>query len=173
MVAVQVALTPKQARALQALTRCRTREDAARAAGVSPRTLRRWMAQDDFKDAVHDVVRESLSDAVLRLKSSAAVAVDALASIAADAESEHARVQAAGRLLDANMRLLQDAARGIPNGPVPTFVYDPDERDTGPQIYIGVEPRRYEPTIQPEVYAEVERLLMSEEGERQDEQETE
>lgn len=169
--AVQVALTPKQVRAAQALLRCRTHEDAARAAGISPRTLRRWLAQDDFQEAVHDAVRESLADAVLRLKSSAGTAIDALVDIAQDAESEHARVQAAGRLLDANLKLLQDAARGIPNGPVPTFVYNPDERDRGPTIYVGVEPKRYEPTIPPERYREVEELLLGENDDDEEENE--
>ena len=163
-----MALTTKQTRAVEALLRCRTHEDAARAAGISPRTLRRWLAEDDFQDALHDAVRESLADAVLKLKSSAVTAIDALVDVAQDAESEHARVQAAGRLLDANMRLLQDAARGIPNGPVPTFVYNPDERDAAPTIHIGVEPKPY---IAPETYAEVERLLLG--GNDDDEEETE
>ena len=171
MVAVQVALTPKQTRAVEALLRCRTHEDAAKAAGISPRTLRRWLAEDDFQDALHDAVRESLSDAVLMLKSSAVTAIGALVDVAQDAESEHARVQAAGRLLDANMRLLQDAARGIASGPTPTFIYDPDERDAAPTIVLGVEPRRYEPTIPPERYREVEELLLGENDD--DEEETE
>lgn len=171
VVAVQVALTPKQTRAVEALLRCRTREDAARDAGISPRTLRRWLQDESFQDALHDAVRESLADAVLRLKSSALVAVDSLVDVARYAESEHARVQAAGRLLDANMRLLQDAARGIPNGPVPTFVWNPGERHAAPRIVLGVEPRRYEPTISPETYREVEEFLLG--GNDDDEEEAE
>ena len=155
MVAVQVALTPKQTRAVKALLRCSTHEDAARAAGISPRTLRRWLQDEAFQDALHDAV----------------VAVDSLVDVARYAESEHARVQAAGRLLDANMRLLQDAARGIPNGPVPTFVWNPDERDAAPRIVLGVEPRRYEPTIPPERYREVEELLLGENDDGEEETE--
>ena len=162
-----MALTPKQTRAVKALLRCSTHEDAARAAGISPRTLRRWLQDEAFQDALHDAVRESLADAVLKLKSSAGTAIGALVEIAEDAESEHARVQAAGRLLDANLKLLGDAARGISSGPVPTFIYDPDERDAAPTIVLGVEPKPY---IAPETYAEVERLLL---GDDDDEEENE
>lgn len=107
MVAVQVALSVRQARAVEALTQCRTREDAARAAGVAPRTLRRWMVEPDFQDAVKHAVDGLLDDVSLSLKRHGQTAVDTLVDVCQGGESESARVAAARALLDATLKFTE------------------------------------------------------------------
>ncbi len=151
-------LTTRQHLAIAALASGETHAGAAEAARVSPRTLRRWLAREDFQQALRRAVEGVLDDALVMLKVSTPRAITALLDVAENGKSDAARASAAGKLLDDNLRLWGDAVRGLPAGPVPTFIYEPNGR-AGPQIVLGVTPKRYVPPISQEARDEVDRLL--------------
>lgn len=166
-------ISPRQSLAIAALVAGESHERAAEAAHVTPRTLRRWLSSEDFKAALRTALGAALDDALVRLKASTSPAIDVLLDVARNAESEHARMQAAGKLLEANMRLLQDASRGFENGPIPTFIYSRNER--APTFYLGVEPKRrgMPAPISAETRAEVERLLLGNDNDERTDDEQE
>jgi len=60
-------LTPKQNKAVMALARGETVDATALAAGVSPRTVYRWRALPDFRQAIADQEAALLADLARRL----------------------------------------------------------------------------------------------------------
>lgn len=90
--------------AILALARGATSEDAAREAGVSGRTVRRWMDDEDFQADVRDTRTEMLQHAVGQLAAGAVEAVTALREALKDTDGRN-RVQAARTLLDATLTL--------------------------------------------------------------------
>lgn len=90
--------------AVLALAQGRTTGQAATAAGVSGRTVLRWLDDPDFRQDVTDTRTDLLHLAVGRLAAGATKAVDALVD-ALDTEKGQARVQAARTLLDACLSL--------------------------------------------------------------------
>ena len=56
-----------QIRALPAVLSCRTIAEAAETAGVAERTMRRWLADLGFRDALRDHARDAARDAASRL----------------------------------------------------------------------------------------------------------
>ncbi|URN12500.1 hypothetical protein LUW77_14975 [Streptomyces radiopugnans] len=91
--------------AVLALARGDDSEQVGREAGVSGRTVRRWLADDPtFALDVRDARTELLSLAVGRLAAASTKAVDTLVD-ALDNERGQARVQAARVLLDACLAL--------------------------------------------------------------------
>ncbi|MFH8343765.1 hypothetical protein [Streptomyces sp. NPDC018045] len=90
--------------AVLALAQGRTTGQAAKAAGVSGRTVLRWLDEPEFHREVADMRTELLQLAVGRLAAGATKAVDALVD-ALDTERGQARVQAARTLLDACLSL--------------------------------------------------------------------
>ena len=151
-------------RALAALIANPTHEGAAKAAGISSRTLRRYLQDDEFREEYERRCAALVTEASSRLMRSTGAAIDALLEVSQDANGPpYARVSAARALLDANLRYseskpMQAAARA---SDVPVFYYLPDGRDAPisaeayaeverilsepPTIYLGVEPKRYEP----------------------------
>lgn len=135
-------------RALAALLEHPTHEGAAKAAGISARTLRRYLQDDEFRDEYEKRCALIITEASNRLMRTTGAAIDALLQVSQDANGPpYARVSAARALLDANLRYsesksMKAAARAAD---VPVFIYNPRELD--------------EPPIPPERYAEVERLL--------------
>ena len=93
-------LTPKQAKALSALLQEPTLARAAAVAGCGERSLRRWMTEPPFRDAVFRARRETFGQAIWLTQRYAAVAVATLVKVMQD---EHAppssKVAAAGMLL--------------------------------------------------------------------------
>lgn len=87
-----------------ALAQGQTTSQAATAAGVSSRTVRRWLEDPDFRQGVADSRTELLQLAVGRLAAAATKAVDTLID-ALDSDRDMARVQAAKVLLDATLAL--------------------------------------------------------------------
>lgn len=87
-----------------ALARGATSEEAAREAGVSGRTVRRWMEDPDFLADVRDTRTELLQHAVGQLAAGAVEAVTTLREALRDADGRN-RVQAARVLLDATLAL--------------------------------------------------------------------
>ena len=92
-------LTAKQQKALDALLRGCTQEAAAREAGVSRRTLGRWMSRNvAFQQALRDAEQEALKRIHRRLAALAENACDALAQ-ALQGEAQPAQVRAADVVL--------------------------------------------------------------------------
>ncbi|MEU9758892.1 hypothetical protein [Streptomyces sp. NPDC047985] len=90
--------------AVVALARGNTAEQAAREAGVSGRTIRRWMEEAEFGREVTATRTELLQLAVGQLAAASTKAVATLVD-ALDNEKGQARVQAARVLLDAVLAL--------------------------------------------------------------------
>ncbi len=94
------ALSPKQERAVLALLQEPTIAKAAASAGVSNRSVVRWLTQDDFSRAYRKARREAFSQAIGLTQHYAPLAVNTLATIMADKTApSHARVTAASTLL--------------------------------------------------------------------------
>lgn len=94
-------LPPQQARALAELLTARTIEDAAQRAGVSDRTLRRWLERGDFRSALRLEQRAIMQHITNRLQQASMRAVDTLIEVMADSAcSAAARVGAARAVLD-------------------------------------------------------------------------
>lgn len=91
---------PKMEAAIIALIEQPTIEDAARAAQVSPRTLWRWLAREDFKRRLNEARGVVYDNSVNELKTACAVAVRTLRAVAEDASvSPSARVAASTAIL--------------------------------------------------------------------------
>jgi hypothetical protein len=91
-------LTPRQERAVAALLTAPDQGAAAAACGIGRRTLTRWLATAEFRDAYRLASQQRLADTIGLLR---AVAGDALATLrtALQAENDHVRVRAAVALL--------------------------------------------------------------------------
>lgn len=164
-------MKPRMEKALTALISRPTIAEAAKAAGVSERTMQRYLKDGEFAEQYREAVRKVSDEAAARLILSMGRAVGALDSICQDSEAPpHARVQAANSILSHGLRAIDKRTIEM-SGPVPTFVFEPEKR-SAPTLYLGVNPKRYGPTIAPEVYEEVKRLLELGDDERtNDEQE--
>src|SRR5262249_54032544 len=99
----------KQEEAIAALLECRTVEEAAQAARVSPSTLKRWLQLPDFRAAYRQARRGLVEGAVGRLQAAAGQAVDTLPAVATDGKKDGDRGRAAVALLDHAFRGLTDA----------------------------------------------------------------
>ena len=163
----------RKQKALVALLASPTVAEAANAAGVSERTLYRYMEDDEFAQAYKDAMKHVTEETAARLIRSMLPAVNALDEIAQDGRaSPHARVAAANSILSHAMRSIERRTIDT-TGPVPTFYYSreevkaptfifDEEEANGPTIYLGVEPKRrglWPPPISDETRAEVARLL--------------
>lgn len=89
--------------AVDAVLAHRTLDDAADACGVSPRTLRRWRADDDFARAVRERSQSLSRDAHDQLRAAQVEAVDALRAAMRDG-TPATRVRAARAVLEVAMR---------------------------------------------------------------------
>ena len=93
-------LTGRQAKALEALLQEPTMARAAAVAGVGERTLRRWMGETPFRDAVFRARREAFGQAIWLTQRYAAGAVATLVKVMGDAAAPpSSKVAAAGMLL--------------------------------------------------------------------------
>ncbi|KJY18385.1 MULTISPECIES: helix-turn-helix domain-containing protein [unclassified Streptomyces] len=90
--------------AVLALAQGRSNSQAATAAGVSTRTILRWLESDDFRRDVAESRTMLLRLAVGRLAAASVKAVDTLVD-ALDTERGQARVQAAKVLLESTLAL--------------------------------------------------------------------
>src|SRR5262249_36153252 len=75
----------KKEAALQALVASRTVEDAARSAGVTPRTVYRWLKEPDFDTAYREARRAVVSQANARLQQATGAAVTTMLKLMYDA----------------------------------------------------------------------------------------
>ncbi|MEW6489817.1 MAG: hypothetical protein AB1578_18150 [Thermodesulfobacteriota bacterium] len=106
----------KQEQAIAALLSEPTIERAAAAVGADPRTLRRWMQRDDFREAYRLARRELMDCATARIQSASCAAVDALEEILGDSGAPAgSRVSAAKGVLELAVKVaeLQDLQERI------------------------------------------------------------
>jgi hypothetical protein len=98
----------KSEQAIAALLTTDTICAAAEQAGVSERTLLRWLQDDDFQRAYREARRQAVQHAIVRVQRCTREAVDALAEIMTNPEaSASARVSAARSVLQLAMQAVQ------------------------------------------------------------------
>lgn len=101
-------LTPKQHKALQALLTQPTKAAAAEAAGISPRTLRDYLSNQDFQREYKKAFGELVADATRQAQQSLSPAITALRDIVEDPnEASSARIAAARCLLEYGLRMTE------------------------------------------------------------------
>lgn len=101
-------MTPNKVRALQALLTQPTKELAARAAGIAPRTLRSYLADPDFQAEYKKAFGQLVTDATRQAQQSLSPAISALRDIVEDDnENSSARISAARSLLEYGLRLTE------------------------------------------------------------------
>ena len=99
-------LTGKQSKALAALLSEKNITAAAELAGVSPRTLFRWLADADFKAALLEAENDAIDVATRRLIGLQGAAIDTLQETLTDRKAlPGIRMRAAQSILDFLMRL--------------------------------------------------------------------
>jgi len=102
-------LRPPQRKALEALLSSASVATAADRAGVSERSLWRWLAEPGFKAALVEAQRELRQAVSIALRSAALVAVETLTGVAVDGSAPPgARVSAARTLLELAYRDVAD-----------------------------------------------------------------
>src|SRR5258708_4824708 len=77
-------LSPKKQKAILALLSSRNVEEAARVAGVEPRTLYRWMKEPEFDAAYREARRTAFSQSIARLQHASSAAATTLLKLALD-----------------------------------------------------------------------------------------
>lgn len=98
-------MTPRKERALACLLTARTKEEAAQAAGISPRTLRGYFTDPEFMERYNAAFREVLENATHDAQKSASPAISVLVGIMADEDVPvGVRVQSAKILLENALR---------------------------------------------------------------------
>jgi transposase-like protein len=113
----------KQEAAVLALLSSKNVEDAARAAGITPRTLYRWLNEPDFDAAYRAARRQAYGQSISRLQQGATAAATTLLKVMIDpATPPSTRVRASEAVLnhaakaieiediDARLRVLEAAA---------------------------------------------------------------
>lgn len=95
-----IKLTRKQELAIAALLEQPELTLAARAVGVSPVTLWRWLQKPEFKEAYKAAKRQLVEGAINRIQTATGKALDTLLEIMGSGEKESARVSAAKTILD-------------------------------------------------------------------------
>lgn len=101
-------MTEKQEKVIAALLKNPTRIEAARAAGISDKTLRRYLADDEFQKEYRKALAEAVDEAAAQARQSLAPALRCLRDIVADEqENSGTRIQASRALLDYGMHLIK------------------------------------------------------------------
>lgn len=95
----QTGQTRKQEAVIAALLSARTLQDAAQTAGISVRTLRRWLENDDFREKYRRAKSELVGFATGRLKGAMAKAVAVLEDVAETKDSPPAARVSASRAI--------------------------------------------------------------------------
>lgn len=101
-------MTHRQTQALAALLTQPTKEKAAQAAGIGLTTLKRYIANPEFRSEYQRAVSEMIEDAAAQAKQSLNPALSCLREIVEDVdETATARIQAARSLLEYGLRLTE------------------------------------------------------------------
>lgn len=103
-------MTSKQNKAITALLTNPTKQEAATAAGISPATLRRYLADEEFQREYRKALAELVNEAATQARQSLSPALRCLRDIVEDSEeSTSARIQASRALLEYGMQLINVA----------------------------------------------------------------
>lgn len=103
-------MSPKQEKAIAALLTNPTKHEAATAAGISPATLRRYLADEDFQREYRKALSELVDEAATQARQSLSPALRCLREIVLDAEeATSARIQASRALLEYGMQVISIA----------------------------------------------------------------
>lgn len=100
-------MTPRKERALQALLTARTREEAAKEAGIGVSTLRMYLHDPEFRDRYKSAMDDQLREASRRAQSGALKALEVLEDVVSKAEGTGHRLQAARTLLEYSVKLAE------------------------------------------------------------------
>lgn len=101
-------MTPKQEKAIAALLTHSTKQEAAKAAGIDPRTLRRYFEDVEFQKAYREAFSGLVEDATRKAQQSIAPALQVLRELSEDGgEAGQVRVSAARSLLEYSLRLTE------------------------------------------------------------------
>lgn len=101
-------MTPTQHRAALALIQQPTVRQAADTAGISERTLYRWLEREDFKALIRQYQDAAIADAIRRMSGGAALAVDTLLALIADPDVRASSRINACRILLGEFRQLRE-----------------------------------------------------------------
>lgn len=80
-------------------------EDIANSTGVTSRTIRRWLKQQEFKQALREATERVRSEAYERLKSGLSSSIDTLMELL-ESSDDRIRLRSANSILDFNTRIL-------------------------------------------------------------------
>jgi hypothetical protein len=98
----------KQEEAIAALLTQRNIEEAARTAGISTRTLMRWLQVPEFQKTYREARRAAFGQSVARLQQASSAAVSTLLKIMIDPNSPaSSRVRAADSVLDHTLKAIE------------------------------------------------------------------
>src|SRR6185369_9695818 len=83
-------------------------EDAAKAAGIAPNTLLKWMKEPEFDRAYREARRATFSQSVARLQQAAPAAVTTLLKTLVDPNAPHSvRVRAAECIMNHSIKAIE------------------------------------------------------------------
>ena len=100
--------TPRKERALQALLKCRTRAEAAEAAGIGESTLRAYLREPEFQARYREAFGALVQDATRQAQQAIAPALSTLREIVEDENAgAKARIMAARSTLEYALRLTE------------------------------------------------------------------
>lgn len=101
-------MTPRKEKALRSLLTAPTKKAAAEAAGISDRTLREYLQQEDFQEAYRAALSDLVDDATQKAKAALAPALAVLDGIANDPEAaDTSRIAASRGVLEYGLRLIE------------------------------------------------------------------
>lgn len=100
-------LTPKKKKALTELFRHETRKNAAKAAGITGRTLSGYFRDPEFKAEYNRLCREMIEDATKRARGDLNLAVATFEEVMKNGDSDTARVSAARGLFEYALKLIE------------------------------------------------------------------
>ncbi len=101
-------MTPKQNKVLAALLTAPSKAAAAQAAGISPRTLRDYLADPEFQAAYRQAFSGLVEDATRQAQQSLAPALSTLREIVGDrGQDAQARISAARAILSHGLKLIE------------------------------------------------------------------
>lgn len=101
-------MTPRQQKALAALLTSPSKAAAAKAAGIAPRTLRNYLASQEFQAAYRDAFGNMVEDATRQAQQAISPALSTLREVAEDREEDaQARISAARAILSHGIKLTE------------------------------------------------------------------
>ena len=101
-------MTPRQQKALAALLTSPSKAAAAKAAGISPRTLRDYLSDQSFQAAYRDAFGNMVEDATRQAQQAISPALSTLREIVEDREEDaQARISASRAILSHGLKLIE------------------------------------------------------------------